>query len=1724
MKDYVIIKTLYESNSTTVYRAKNKNGNSVIIKTLSSQNRNKKYFFQLKKEFQILKMFDHPHIIQAIELIEEEKKIYLVEEDIFGLPINEILKQEKFFNLDEFLELAIYIVKAIDTLHSSGIIHKDIKPHNIIYNREKKFLKIIDFDHASFFSRETPEYSTNILEGTLDYISPEQTGRTGRKIDYRTDYYSLGVTLYEMACGNLPFEGKSAIELIHKHTAENPKPVYLLNSNIPKTISDIILKLLSKLPENRYQTSNGLLYDLEKAKNLLHENKPIEFSIAEKDFSTNLLIPEKLYGREKESKQIQEIFESFYIKQTNVFNVLIRAQAGMGKMSVAQEIYPNLLKKNGYSIYFKFDSNIEKNLQEIFSSLLNQYLLEVFKENHDYIKNWKLTHQHFLEKNLTLILKLFPNSKNLFSNLKQYPKENYDSKDILEFFDFLNTLDRPILLLFENAQYMPEEFSKILELWFGSRKNINLFIIYTAEELKDIETHFCSSLLKTMREKKILEEIYLYPLTTTTISLILTDILHSQSEDTLKLAEVLHEKTNGNPFFLFQFLTNLYKKSLLHPPSKKDEAWTWNLELIKQEPITENVAYLLYEKLEKVDSTVREILKISACCGDETSLFLLSCLLEKTELEIATLLNPVLTEKMISINHNNIVFLHSKFRNLIYNSIENNEKILIHKKIANAFKKLNTQLKEDFDLDFTYHQNLTKLLLDKEEKLELLEKNLQIAREYAQTMNYEKASEYYTHVLELVELISLEVPFSKIKNLKEIFEEAIKTEIETLDFKQAENYLQKAKTFFTDLELFEAILLQAKNKFKDSTYIALEALKKKGFQLEFNPKKTDEFNELFKIKNLELDLSSNFKNLKLANLDTVKNHELFFIAITSSWSWNIILFSYLGLKLLENSLNEGFSYLTPIAFLIYSIILITTLENSELAEKISSYAEQLMNYFQYKGSDLAFSFIYYSFLQPWNVNLKELHELLLSFKKTSLWLQFRYISLNILSSGLLQFLSRENINNILFFLKKQEEQIQKSNQKDCENFLNNFINFLEILLKGKDKNLNLEVLDSFLHSDNNIYTENVHFKFVVNVFKIFACYLSENFLEAYKLARLCEDSLKFALSHVFLAEFLFIDSLVCFALFKDSNEEYKEIYKNHILKNREKLKIYCSYSEDSFLSKLYIVEAEIAKIANDRLAAIDFYTKAIEFSKKNEFLLEEAIANELLGKFWAENGQASYEELHIVKAIKIFALYGANIKVELLKQKYPKYYMKNIERNVRFFSSKTSSSFHLESLNPTNIDIQSILKSTYSISSDVNFDEFLSKINKIIVEQSGAERSLILLKDKSTQLFYIENDYNINFEHKNQTKTLYENYTNISKAIVSLCERTGQIILTKEAYKDKRFQIDPYIMENQIKSILCIPIVVGGVIEGIIYLENNLITDAFPSHRIDGIVQLISQVIISIKNAQDYLSLKEELNQCKKLITWESINFLRKKANSEIEPGNYLTKEFTVAIVGIESFETLEQNSSSGQILAILNLLYGMIYEKIQNKGYIDKILRDKIIIVLDCDLYNAFCILEEIKKTNLYPLLKYHLTTAISNSLSTIGIIGKESGYRTTLFSRSEEICLVLEQVSRKYKTSTLILEEEFKNLPFEKFSYRLLGPILFQFQNLWVIEILGEKTSQDSDKNNLFTKAIRKLWKGNLTEAEYLLYNHKELYEKDTVVENFLALIEHHKNNHTKPKFLNL
>ena len=1475
---------IYESDSSLIYRAQRKvDKQRVILKILKPAYPSPKSIAQFQREYEITKNLNLINTIDVYSLESERHRWLMVLEDFGGESLTRLM-QGKQFTLNEFLPLAIKIVDILSQVHERNIIHKDINPSNIVWNQKTGQIKLIDFGISTVLPKEVSTFrNPNLLEGTIAYISPEQTGRMNRAIDYRTDFYSLGVTFYQLLTRTLPFPTQDALELVYCHIARQPVAPHLHNIDIPVVISEIVLKLMAKNAEDRYKSAYGIKADLEECRRQWDTGKINSFKLGQYDVS-GFQIPQKLYGREQEINTLLAAMERVsqgndtlcYARRAEM--ILVTGYSGIGKSSLVQEIYKPITKQQGYFTSGKFDQ-YQRNIPyssfvQAFRSLIQQLLTESQVK----IDTWRSKLLAAFGANGQVIIDVIPEVELIVGQQPTVPElapaeaQNRFNLVFQNFIQVFTQAEHPLVLFLDDLQWSDIASLKLIELLMTASCNRYLLIIGA---YRDNEVSASHPLMLTIDEIKKLgatvNEILLTNLSLPNITQLIADTLNASIEKVKPLAKLVLDKTHGNPFFINEFLKLVYSTQLLTFDFQSG-AWEWNLAHIHRSEITDNVIELMASRVRQLREQTQEVLKLAACIGNSFNLETLAIVYKKAPRETASdlwegiaagLILPLTdTYKLIDFDIQGLAmdvkveykFAHDRIQQAAYSLIPGAQKQAVHYQVGQLLLENTPSQREQKIFNIVNQLNLgCNCIIQQIEKDNLAQLNLQAGKKAKASTAYEGALRYL-----MVGINLLGESWQRCYDLTlALYVEAVEAAYLCGQFDQMEELadlvLQKTSIPLDKVKVYEVKIsaYSTQNQIQKAIDTGLIALKLLGVSLPKQPSKIDILLYL-----LETKLALLGKRIEdLIDLPQMSDKTALAImrilsAITAAAYFAtpnllpIVIFKGVNL-----SIKYGNTDLSAMTYASYGLILCGRLGNIRTGSGFGNLALELLDRFNAQKIRPKVTHIVNSFVKHWHSHVRQTLPFLLESYSIAIEIgdleyashcRFNYCFYFYYVGNELGFVSQE--------IAKFNEFIHKFKQKlYYESILITWQTVLNLMgysdcpyrLVGQVYNEE-ETSLSQLEAKNN---QNMIFQLYFD--KLMLCYLFEKYQLALEYAAIAEKYLDGLVGTLCVPAYHFYTSLIQLAIYTNASKvEKKRLYRK-MQASQNKIKKWAHHAPMNHLNKFFLIEAERYRILGQEMNAADCYDKAIALAQENKYIHEEALAYELAARFYLDAGKTTIAEAYMQNARYRYLIWGAAAKVKDLDEKYPQLLNRKLETTNPIISTITSLTKSSNAL-----DFDTVMKALQTISSEIMLDSLLVNLMKIVIENAGAQTGFILLK-KQERLFTAVKG-NINKDEFILIQTEINKNYQLPISLINYVEITKEDVVLNDAVNEGRFTNDPYIINNQPQSILCVPIINQGQFIGLLYLENNLSKGAFTFERLKVLKLLSSQAAIFLKNAQLY--------------------------------------------------------------------------------------------------------------------------------------------------------------------------------------------------------------------------------------------------------------------------------
>jgi predicted ATPase/serine phosphatase RsbU (regulator of sigma subunit)/tRNA A-37 threonylcarbamoyl transferase component Bud32 len=1496
--DYQITEQLHESSNSLTYRAvRSGDRQSVIIKLLKQAYPPPERIARFKREYELTRGLNLPGVIEVYRFITYGDRVAIVLEDFGAESLAQLLHKQRF-SLGEIFPVAIQIIEILGEIHHRHIIHKDINPSNIVFNPQTGQVKLIDFGISTLLSKENPSLShPNVLEGTLAYISPEQTGRMNRTTDYRTDFYSFGVTLYQILTGQLPFNNTEPIDLVHSHLAKQPTPPQTLNPEIPETLGNIVLKLMSKNAEDRYQSAWGLKADLETCYAQWQTSGTIQpFPLGSQDISDRLHIPQKLYGREQEVANLLAAFERIITpneqQALTTELTLVSGYSGIGKTALVQEIYKPITRSHGYFIAGKFDQfqrNIPyASLIQAFRSLIKQLLTESESE----IIQWREKLQTALGANGQVISEVIPEIETIIGSQPPVPEltpteaQNRFNFVFQNFITVFTQPEHPLAIFLDDLQWADSASLKLLQRVMTAPESQYLFVIGA---YRDNEVSAAHPLMLTLeeikKEKANISEISLKPLALADVTQLIADTLHQTPNQVQPLGELIQAKTGGNPFFITEFLKGLYGEGLLIFDAKNGE-WQWDIQRIQAQPIADNVVDLMAAKLNKLSPETQTALRLAACIGNEFDLRTLGLVAARSNRETARALNAAMDEGFIlplSENYNLIEtdvagvperlnidykFAHDRIQQAAYSLIPDPEKPSVHWQIGQLLLQ-NTPVEDREVKIFALVNQLNQgrdRITEPAQAEELAHLNLKAGKKAKASAAYQTAFNYLVLGLNLLTENCWQSQYELTLSL---YQEATEAAYLSDEFQRMEDFANQVKiqahSVLDKVKVYRALVLGYANQqlLPEAIRNGLESLQELGISLPEQPTPADIGQELgvtqtaWEGQQIEalIDLPEMTDPEKQAAMD------LLFDVIHPAYDSNPALFTLCALKMVQLSLQYGNTPLSAQGYASYGIVLCGVVFDIDSGYQFAKLALKLLERFEVKKIKSAVFFLVFYFSIHWKEHLKETLAPFLEGYQSGLengdllfaaFDAYGYSSYSYWIGKELPFVERE--------MAKYSEAIARINQNHILSYHNRYwqvvLNWMgqaenPCLLVGEAYN-ETALLPIMRETSDRYGIGDLHLhKFILS-------YSFGEYAQALENAAIAEQYLNAMIATPSVAKFYFYHSLTLLALYPETPQPEQPGILEKIAANQEKMHRWVQQAPMNYQHKYELVEAERARISGNVSHARDAYDRAITLAKEHEYLNEEALSYELAARFYLSIQNTHLARYYLQDAHYTYQRWGATAKVQHLENRYPQLLNLQTPKTPGSTTTQgTSSSSTTGSSSGESLDLTTVLKASQAISSEIKLDQLLAQLLNLAIENAGAQKGILILSDNNQLKIAAAKlpDSAVQI-----LESLPLNTGNlVPPGIINYVTRTQENVILADATREGLFTGEPYILQQQPQSVLCVPIINQGKLIGILYLENNLATGAFTPERIELLQIISAQAAISLENAQLYRTLEDRV-------------------------------------------------------------------------------------------------------------------------------------------------------------------------------------------------------------------------------------------------------------------------
>ncbi|MFN6481722.1 MULTISPECIES: ATP-binding sensor histidine kinase [unclassified Nostoc] len=1502
---YRITEELYNGSRTLVYRGDRETDSlAIVIKLLKNPYPSFSELLSFRNQYTIAKNLNSPLIVQTYSLEPYQNGYALVMEDFGGISLKEWKFRGNLQSLQEFLNIALALCDTLNLLYKERIIHKDIKPSNILINPETKQIKLIDFSIASLLPRETQTLvNPNVLEGTLAYISPEQTGRMNRGIDYRTDFYSLGITFYELLTGELPFASNEPMELVHSHIAKLPEQLTSkTKKEIPQVLGDIVMKLMAKNAEERYQSALGLKFDLEKCLEQLQATGSIhKFEIATRDVCDRFIIPDKLYGRETEVQALLKAFDR--VSQGSSELMLVAGFSGIGKTAAVNEVHKPITQQKGYFIKGKFDQFNRNIPLSAFVQALRELMNQLLSESDRQLQTWKEKLLKALGDSGQVLIDLIPELERIIGSQPPTPElsgeaaQNRFNRLFQNFIQVFAKVEHPLVIFIDDLQWADSASLDLMQSLLTQAQSHSqcLLVLGAYRDNEVFPGHPFLMTVKALEDADVtLETLTLSPLSAESLNHLIADAFQASQSAVQPLTNLVMQKTQGNPFFATQFLKALYQDSLI---TFDREVCHWQCDLVQVQDaaLTDDVVEFMALQLRKLPVTTQEQLKFAACIGAKFDLKTLTIVSEQDEIQVALTLWSALQEGLIvpeskiykfylddnqPQEHRSLSeeiseqihyrFFHDRVQQAAYSLIPEDQKQATHLKMGKLLQtRLSAAEREEKLFDIVSHLNLSRGLLSHQaERESLIRLNLAAIEKAKKATAYGAARDLVTVGLELLSEDSWETQYELSLKLHEIaadvaclkadFEEAIAQVQQVLD--KAQTVLDKVPVYMVQIRV-----LTAQNQLADAIAIAAQAITQLG--IEFPSDITPSLSEQT-LQNVEVELEGkvieDLVNLPaMTDPTTIAAMELLGTIVPMVFLAKPAFLPFVCAKTVSLSLQFGNAPVSSVGYSTYSLVLATGLGQLERGYRFGKMALTLIDQLNAKAYKCLTILNFAACVQHQKESMISMAALAKQGYLAGIEVgDFLYLGYCITHYFYAYFYAGKELSALQSEVAQFCSVIASLKQDNALTYLTMSQEFFGRLL---EKNHQPTLLIGDAYDETKIFPQYLQNKQLTGLgsaytYKLILAYLFGDYNRALEYLNEVNRYLGNIVGFLHIPAVHFYGGLTYLAVVAGKSEDEQLQLLALAEQHHTNLSTWAENAPMNHQHKVVLLAAERCRVLGNISEAIDGYERAIAGAKANGYTNEEALANELAAKFYLDWGKEKVAASYMQEAYYCYARWGAKAKVADLERRYPQLLAPILQQSRSLLSThetiftlgtvtSTTSSSSSSSISDI-LDLKTVLKASQTLSGEIELEKLMSSLLSIVIENAGADKCVLMLLREERLL--IKGSIIQGTQPLVLQSIPVEESQDIPHKLIYKVLHNNQTVVLVDATAEIALVNDPYIIRQQPQSVLCSPILHQGKLMGILYLENKLAKGAFSGDRVELLNLLCAQAAISLENAQLY--------------------------------------------------------------------------------------------------------------------------------------------------------------------------------------------------------------------------------------------------------------------------------
>jgi predicted ATPase/transcriptional regulator with GAF, ATPase, and Fis domain len=1459
---YTVAAELHRGRKRVVYRAtRDRDGAQVILKTLVDDYPSPSETAALRREFELLGTVAVPGVAAALGLESYRDRLALVLEDVGGTPLKTLVAAGPL-DLDTFFAVALPLSGTIGRIHERGVIHKDINPNNILVNRATGDVRLVDFSISTRLAAEHRRQlqHPHLLEGTIAYMSPEQTGRMNRGVDYRADLYAFGATCYEMLTGRRPFESHDPLEVIHAHVAQAAVPPHARAAGVPAPLSDVVMRLLAKSAEDRYQSAEGVEADLRRCRDEWRRSGAIAaFPLGQDDVRGRFVVSQRLYGREQEVARLAEAFERVAGGRREL--VLVSGYSGIGKTSLIQEIHRSLPRRRGQFVTGKFDQLGRDRPYSALAQAFHQLLRHLLAGSDAEVARWRARVLEALGTNGQVMIDLVPELALLIgpqpavAPMDPTESRNRFTRVLLDFVGAFARPEHPLVLFLDDLQWADLATLALLpRLITGELSGLLVIGAYRDQEVH--AAHPLVQLIEGLRTERVaLTELELPPLEPEHVRALVADTLAGTEGATDALSEVVRDKTGGNPFFVVQFLTALHQDGQV-TLDRATRTWRIDLPAIRSLRMTDNVVDLMTARLRRLGEPTRRVLRLAACIGNRFDAGTLAVVAETDPEAVERDLWPAVEQGLVIAEEPpHYRFLHDRVQQAAYALIPDAAKPMAHLAVGRLLlARGESAAGTDWLFDVVDHLNLGAGLMDGlGERLGLAELDLRAGRRAKASAAFPSAHGYYAAGTALLPpdawdrhhdlAFALHLELAEAEYLTGRLDEAERSYEALLE--RAASPLESGDAYLLMMNQYETTA-----RYYDAIRAGMAALRLLGFAL---PESVDQQQAA-----LDADLAT--IRARLGGRPVASMLELPRLespAVRAALKLLMILWSpayisgqnrlsdLVGARMVRLSLEHGNAEESAYGYVAFAMTVGWRLgeyaQGHEFGQLAIALNERLADLRLRGRVHHRFAALVNFWRRPFSTCIPHAREAVRAGLESG--------DLMIAAYGQFQqsWWGMQIDPDLTEFLAHYEPtvdvlaRLRASAYREVQKMILQWARALQ----GRTASPTSLDGDGF---EEAAYLATYGGKGIFGswyvTLKLELLHTFAPMEEARRAAREWEATAEVFTSSPWPAMFAFRHAMVLCAWAPSAPEPERAEALAKADELAARLRIWAHNAPENFGHLSELVAAEIARARGHAAEAFEHFEAALALAQAQPSPRYRALINERYGEFWLGRQQAEVAGAFLREAHYAYRQWGAHAKVSELESRHrPLLAGRGPEPSAGLGTTTTT-------LTPAStLDLHTVIKVGEAIAGEMDLEVLLGRLMRVAIEHAGAERGSFLLEHEGAPAIHVTGTRDA-VRVRAEGGLPLADAEMLPVALVNLVRRTGETVVLADAAVDGSFTEDPYVRRERPRSIVCLPAMNQARLIGALYLENNLAPGVFTADRAQVLHVIAAQAAIAIENAR----------------------------------------------------------------------------------------------------------------------------------------------------------------------------------------------------------------------------------------------------------------------------------